>query len=39
MVFQKIEHDLDQWSRLSLAQQEDWGGRKKITGLPQLFGS
>jgi Dyp-type peroxidase family len=33
MVFQKIEHDLDQWRRLSLAQQEDWVGRKKITGL------
>lgn len=33
MVFQKIEHDLDQWRQLSLAQQEDWVGRKKITGL------
>ena len=33
MVFQKIEHDLDQWRRLSLSQQEDWVGRKKITGL------
>jgi Dyp-type peroxidase family len=33
MVFQKIEHDLDQWLQLSLAQQEDWVGRKKITGL------
>jgi Dyp-type peroxidase family len=32
MVFQKIEHDLDQWRQLSLAQQEDWVGRKKITG-------
>jgi Dyp-type peroxidase family len=33
MVYQKIEHDLDQWRQLSLAQQEDWVGRKKITGL------
>jgi Dyp-type peroxidase family len=33
VVFQKIEHDLDQWRQLSLAQQEDWVGRKKITGL------
>ncbi len=33
MVFQKIEHDIDQWRQLSLAQQEDWVGRKKITGL------
>ena len=33
MVYQKIEHDLDQWRLLSLAQQEDWVGRKKITGL------
>jgi Dyp-type peroxidase family len=33
MVFQKIEHDLEQWRQLSLAQQEDWVGRKKITGL------
>lgn len=33
MVFQKIVHDLDQWRQLSLAQQEDWVGRKKITGL------
>jgi deferrochelatase/peroxidase EfeB len=28
MVYQKIEHDLDQWRRLSLSQQEDWVGRK-----------
>jgi Dyp-type peroxidase family len=33
LVYQKIEHDLDQWRQLSLAQQEDWVGRKKITGL------
>jgi Dyp-type peroxidase family len=33
MVFQKIEHDLDQWRQLPLAKQEDWVGRKKITGL------
>jgi Dyp-type peroxidase family len=33
MVFQKIEHNLDQWRQLSLAQQEDWVGRTKITGL------
>jgi Dyp-type peroxidase family len=33
MVFQKIEHDLDQWCQLSIAQQEDWVGRKKTTGL------
>jgi Dyp-type peroxidase family len=33
MVYQKIEHDLDQWRLLSLSEQEDWVGRKKITGL------
>lgn len=33
MVFQKIENDLNLWRRLSVAQQEDWIGRKKITGL------
>lgn len=33
LVYQKIEHDLDQWRQLSSAQQEDWVGRKKITGL------
>jgi hypothetical protein len=33
MVNQKMEHDLDRWRQLSLAQQEDWVGRKKITGL------
>jgi Dyp-type peroxidase family len=33
MVFQKIEHDLDQWRQLSAEEQEQWVGRKKITGL------
>jgi len=33
MVFQKIEHDLDQWRTLSLDEQEEWVGRKKVTGL------
>jgi Dyp-type peroxidase family len=33
MVFQKIEHDLDQWNTLSVAEQEQWVGRNKITGL------
>lgn len=33
LVYQKIEHDLDQWRQLTLEQQEDWVGRKKITGL------
>jgi Dyp-type peroxidase family len=33
LVFQKIEHDLDQWRQLSLDEQEEWVGRKKITGL------
>jgi Dyp-type peroxidase family len=32
-VYQKIEHDLDQWRQLSLEQQEKWVGRKKSTGL------
>jgi Dyp-type peroxidase family len=33
MVFQKIEHDLDQWRQLSAEEQEKWVGRNKITGL------
>jgi Dyp-type peroxidase family len=33
MVFQKIEHDLDQWKNLSVDEQEQWVGRNKITGL------
>jgi Dyp-type peroxidase family len=33
MVFQKIEHDLDQWRQLSAEEQEQWVGRNKITGL------
>jgi Dyp-type peroxidase family len=33
MVFQKIEHDLDQWRGLSLDEQEEWVGRSKGTGL------
>lgn len=33
MVYQKIEHDLDQWRQLTIAQQENWVGRKKVTGL------
>jgi Dyp-type peroxidase family len=37
MVFQKIEHDLDQWRGLSLQEQEEWVGRSKQTGL--LLGS
>ena len=37
MVFQKIEHDLDQWRGLSLQEQEEWVGRNKQTGL--LLGS
>ena len=33
MVFQKIEHNLDQWRGLSLQEQEGWVGRSKRTGL------
>jgi len=33
MVFQKIEHDLDQWRALSLDEQQEWVGRSKGTGL------
>lgn len=33
LVFQKIKHDLDQWKRLSIDEQEQWIGRNKITGL------
>jgi Dyp-type peroxidase family len=33
MVFQKIEHDLEQWKRLSISEQEKWIGRSKRTGL------
>jgi Dyp-type peroxidase family len=33
LVFQKIEHNLDQWRELSLGEQEEWVGRNKITGL------
>jgi Dyp-type peroxidase family len=33
MVFQKIEHDLEKWRRLSVREQEKWVGRSKATGL------
>jgi Dyp-type peroxidase family len=33
MVFQKIEHNLDLWERLSVSEQERWVGRSKGTGL------
>ena len=33
MVFQKIQHDLDQWQALSVEEQEEWVGRNKETGL------
>ncbi|HET6715715.1 MAG TPA: Dyp-type peroxidase [Nitrososphaeraceae archaeon] len=33
MVFQKIEHDLDQWHTLDENKQEEWVGRSKHTGL------
>jgi Dyp-type peroxidase family len=33
IVFQKIEHDLDQWKGLSVEEQEEWVGRNKVTGL------
>jgi Dyp-type peroxidase family len=37
MIFQKIEHDLDQWRELTPQEQEEWVGRNKVTGL--LLGS
>ena len=33
MVFNKIEHDLEQWRRLSDKEKERWIGRSKGTGL------
>jgi len=33
MVFQKIEHDLEQWEKLGVREQERWVGRSKGTGL------
>jgi Dyp-type peroxidase family len=33
MVFQKIEHDLEQWEKLGVSEQERWIGRSKATGL------
>lgn len=33
MVFQKIEHDLEQWRSLDENRQEEWVGRSKNTGL------
>jgi Dyp-type peroxidase family len=33
MVFHKIEHDLEQWRKLSVREQERWVGRSKGTGL------
>jgi Dyp-type peroxidase family len=33
MVFQKIQHDLEQWLKLSLDEQQEWVGRSKGTGL------
>jgi Dyp-type peroxidase family len=33
MVFQKIEHDLDQWRELNVEKQQEWIGRSKGTGL------
>jgi Dyp-type peroxidase family len=33
MVFQKIEHDLELWEKLSVTEQERWIGRSKGTGL------
>jgi Dyp-type peroxidase family len=33
MVFQKIEHDLDEWQKLHEEKQELWVGRSKGTGL------
>ena len=33
MVFQKIEHDLREWNKLDIKEQESWVGRSKATGL------
>jgi Dyp-type peroxidase family len=33
MVFQKIEHDLEQWRKLRVTEQQRWIGRSKGTGL------
>ncbi len=33
MIFQKIEHDLEEWHKLSTKAQEEWVGRSKATGL------
>lgn len=33
MVFQKIEHDLNEWDKLNTQEQEKWVGRSKSTGL------
>jgi Dyp-type peroxidase family len=33
IVFQKIEHDLEQWNLLDVKTQEEWVGRSKFTGL------
>jgi Dyp-type peroxidase family len=33
MVFQKIEHDLNEWNKLETHEQEKWVGRSKSTGL------
>jgi len=33
MVFQKIEHNLNDWHKLDVDQQEKWVGRSKATGL------
>ena len=33
MVFQKIEHDLNEWNKLKIQLQEKWVGRSKATGL------
>jgi len=33
MVFQKIEHNLTEWQKLDIQEQEKWVGRSKATGL------
>jgi Dyp-type peroxidase family len=33
MVFQKIEHNLSEWTKLKTQEQEKWIGRSKATGL------
>jgi Dyp-type peroxidase family len=33
MVFQKIEHNLNEWNKLNTQEQEKWVGRSKYTGL------